>query len=377
MIDPELFFNELQNSGVDLLTGVPDSLFSNFTDYVISSTTHCKHITAANEGNALAIAAGYYLSTGKISLVYLQNSGLGNIVNPLTSLTDAEIYSIPVLLMIGWRGEPGIKDEPQHIKQGRITESQMKLLEIPYWIINSDSDYSSILKDVFSALKKADSPVALLVRKNTFSKKADQNVKPQSAHLMREEAIKQLLELSAPEDVFVSTTGKTSRELYELRKARGESNKDFLMVGSMGHTSSMACGIALGCPERRVVCLDGDGSLLMHMGSLPVIGGITPTNLVHVLLNNSAHDSVGGQPTIADKINFRSLAASCNYTHYFFADTLEGIVSSWNELQKLEGPVLLEIRVRTGSRENLGRPDKSPLENKLAFMEFIRKKNGF
>lgn len=284
MIEPSSFYNELKKEEIDFFVGVPDSLLKNFCSFVDDNIEKDNHIIAANEGNAISIASGYHLATKKIPVVYMQNSGLGNCINPLTSLADKEVYSIPMLLIIGWRGEPGKKDEPQHLKQGRITREQLKILDIDYFVIDENTDEKSCLEKVIKRINKNSSPVAILVRENTFKKYKLKNKQKTIYKLKREEAIEEIINLSNDSDIFISTTGKTSRELYEIRKNKGDAQKDFLTVGSMGHVSSIALGVAIGLKKQRVICLDGDGSLIMHLGSLPIIGAISPKNLIHVIL---------------------------------------------------------------------------------------------
>ncbi len=372
MISPADLFAALDRIDIDFYAGVPDSLLKSFCAYVEDHAEAGRHVITANEGNAVALATGYHLATGRVGAVYLQNSGLGNTVNPLTSLTDAEVYSIPMCLIVGWRGEPGVADEPQHIKQGRITPTQLELLDIPYWEVHADTDLDAMMPEVAQALRERMAPVALLVRKNAFAAHKSQRQQLAFGTLSREDALRCLLESGETSDILVSTTGKTSRELFELRKARGESPRDFLTVGGMGHTASIALGVALGQTSRRVVCLDGDGSSLMHLGAWPVIGSLKPKNLVHVLLNNAAHESVGGQPTVGDQVDFERVARSCGYTGYFRAETVEEIASVWPSLRNLDGPILFEIRIKTGSRDDLGRPTSTPIQNKEAFMRHVR-----
>ena len=348
----------------------PDSLLKDFCAYIDDHGKKDKHIITANEGNAIALAAGYHLSTGKNGVVYLQNSGIGNIINPLTSIADKEVYRIPMLLIIGWRGEPNIKDEPQHIKQGRITPDQLDLLEIPYQIANHGSDPFELAEWSDEKLAKTSAPVAILIRKGTFANYKSSRGTVKKATLKREEALDKLLELAGNSSI-ISTTGKTSREVFELRVKRGENQRDFLTVGGMGHTSSIALGVAMGQKNKKVVCIDGDGSALMHLGSLPIIGSIKPKNLIHVLLNNGAHESVGGQPTVADKIDLHAIAMACGYSAYYVAETIEEISSAWKKLSTTQGPVMIEIKITTGSRDDLGRPTSSPLENKQAFMKWL------
>ena len=366
------FFEALKSRGVDLFTGVPDSLLKNFCFYLKDHGQTDSHIITANEGNAIALAAGYHLSTGKIGAVYLQNSGIGNTINPLVSLTDPDVYRIPLLMIIGWRGEPGIKDEPQHIKQGSITLQQLKLLDIPYWILDSSSDLDIVLTDVFLSIHDSGSPAAVVIRKDTFMDyNSTLTIQPIS-ELQRENALRKLLDLIHSKDIIVSTTGKTSRELFELRFKRGDSQRDFFTVGSMGHTSSIALGVALGIPKRRVICLDGDGSMLMHLGAVPIIGNVKPSNFIHILLNNGAHESVGGQPTVANEIDFEAIALACGYRHYHQANDQNSIENCWHVIEAQQGPIFFEIKTCIGSREDLGRPSFSPEQNKHFFIEHAR-----
>jgi phosphonopyruvate decarboxylase len=369
MIKPEDMYLALKNRGVELFAGVPDSLLKNFCAYVDDNCNSSEHIITANEGNAIALASGFHLSTGKVAVVYMQNSGLGNAINPLTSLTDPEVYKIPLLMMIGWRGEPGVKDEPQHIKQGRITPAQLELLEIPYWVLDADSDYEKVLSEVFEKLNTHNAPVALLVRKNTYANYKIKDKPKQKSILKREEVLRKLLMLINPDDLLVSTTGLTSRELFELRVERDELQRDFLTVGAMGHTASIALGVALGNPNKHVICIDGDGSVLMHLGAMPIIGSLKPPNFLHILLNNGAHESVGGQPTVAENIDFSATSRAFGYQAYYLATNVEELEQCWNNINKQQGPVLLEVRICTGFRDNLARPTSTPEENKKAFMD--------
>lgn len=369
MIEPRKFFEAINARGVSLYAGVPDSLLANFCAYVDENGGQNRHLITANEGNAVAIAMGYYMATGQVAAVYMQNSGLGNTVNPLASLADPEVYNVPMLLIIGWRGEPGTKDEPQHVKQGRITLGQLDVLEIPYWVIDADSDVAIILDAAFAEMAGRNAPVALVVRKETFANYAPKRSMVELSGLVREAALEQLLALCEKDDLVVATTGKTSREVFELRARTGQAQRDFLTVGGMGHTSSISLGVAIGQPSRRVICLDGDGSLLMHMGAMPVIAACKPRRFIHVLLNNGAHESVGGQATVAREVDFAKLADSVGYAGYAEASDVDSLVKAWNTLVKVEGPVLLEIKIRIGSRDDLGRPTSGTVQNKLAFME--------
>ncbi len=369
MLSLSAFFNTLKENGIDFFTGVPDSLLKSFNAYVCDHCVPEKHVLAANEGNAIGLAAGYHLATAKTGAVYMQNSGLGNCINPLTSLTDASVYRIPVLLIIGWRGEPGVKDEPQHIKQGLITPAQLELIGIPFWVLSSDSDFKQDLFKAISELKKRNSPVALLIRKGAFEEYPNTNVKAVHSSMKREDALRLLLDLLTPEDLIISTTGKTSRELFELRRSRGEDPRDFLMVGSMGHASSIAMGAALGRPDRRVVCLDGDGAMIMHLGALPIIGFNHLKKFIHILLNNASHESVGGQSTCADKMDFEAISLACGYQNYFLAESTDTMRAAWPMISDAAGPIFFEICICTGSRKDLGRPIDSAEQNKKKFMD--------
>lgn len=369
MIEPKNFFDAMAIHGIELYAGVPDSLLANFCAYLDDVGDREKHLITANEGNAIAVAMGYHLSTGKVAAVYMQNSGLGNAVNPLTSLTDPDVYRVPLVLIIGWRGEPGIEDEPQHIKQGRITLSQLEVLGIPSWIIDAETDVNSTLDLVFKDLRHRNAPVAIVVRKDTFAKYHPQKNDDVQPKFTREDALEQVLLLCESDDLIISNTGKASREIFELRVKHGKKPSDFLTVGGMGHTSSIALGMAIGQPQRRVVCLDGDGSLIMHMGCLPVIANYQPNKFTHVLLNNGSHDSVGGQATSSNVIDFSQLAKAVGYKSYEFASDVDSLKKSWSRISNSQGPVLLEIKISKGSRSNLGRPTTTAEENKRLFME--------
>ncbi len=376
MISSRYFFDLLKEKGFTVYTGVPDSLLKDFCAYVTDNTSAKDHIIAANEGNAIALASGYHLATGKIGVVYLQNSGLGNCINPLTSLTDKEIYSLPLLLLIGWRAEPGKKDEPQHRKMGRITLPLLEVLEIPYDVLPEDEEeVKKVVQKATEHLNNNKTPYALVVREGTFDSYSLQTKQETNFPLIREEAIKVVVSSLSKEDIIVSTTGKTSRELFEFRKATGPGyHQDFLTVGSMGHSSAIALGIALQKPNQKVYCFDGDGALIMHMGVLSTMGKLQPSNFYHIVFNNFAHDSVGGQPTAADAMDIPALAKANGYKEVFQAQTAEEIRHCLLRMRNTTGPVLLEIRCNKGARKDLGRPTQSPLENKKQFMEFLQGK---
>lgn len=370
MISPGHFVRELRGHGIQLFAGVPDSLLASLCAYIDDHAAPGEHLITANEGNAVAVAAGYHLATGRTAAVYLQNSGLGNTVNPLTSILDADVYRVPLLLIVGWRGEPGVHDEPQHVKQGRISRQQLEVLDVPHWVVDATTDPAAVIRAAVEELRRRGSPVALLVRQGSFADYTRRKREDGGATLGREEALQEILALCDPRDLVVATTGKTSREVFSIRQQRGEPMRDFLTVGGMGHTASIALGVALGAPTRRVMCLDGDGSLLMHLGAVPVIGDVAPRNLVHVLLNNAAHESVGGQRTVAGCVDFAAIARACGYLGYLCAASREEIRAAWPGLAAQPGPVLFEIKIKVGSRKDLGRPTSLPQENKAAFMKF-------
>ena len=373
MIEVKEAYDALIESGVDMFTGVPDSLLKNFCAYV-TDTADCKsHVIAANEGNAVGIAAGHYLATGHPALVYMQNSGLGNTVNPLLSLADEKVYSIPMVLMIGWRGEPGVHDEPQHVKQGEVTLALLEAMQIPYEVLE---DISQIKKMVALAMERK-APTALVIRKGTFGSYKLKNASHNDNPLSREEALKLVVSHLRKDDVIVSTTGKLSRELFELREARKEGHgHDFLTVGSMGHSSSIALGIALEKPKHRIFCFDGDGAFIMHTGALGINASMKPRNFFHILFNNGAHESVGGQPTIGFRLDATGIAKASGYRHVLTATTQEEMIDALQQLEHLDGPVLLELRVAINSRDDLGRPTTTPIENKEAFMHELTKPKG-
>lgn len=374
MIRPQFLCDLLKVNGTDFFTGVPDSLLKNFCAYLTDALDVQHHIIAANEGCAVGVASGHYFATNTIPLVYMQNSGQGNTVNPLLSLADADVYSVPLLLMIGWRGEPGGEcDEPQHVKQGRVTCALLDAMGIPYVILETDEKKAAIqIADAYKSMRERSAPFALVVRKGCFAPYTLQLNESVAAEMSREQAIEQIIAHTPSNAVFISTTGMASRELYELReKHRQKHDRDFLTVGSMGYASQIALGIALCKSDRTVICIDGDGAVLMHLGGLSTIGTQKPKNMVHIVLNNGAHDSVGGQPTVGRKINLRAIAESCGYNHTICVRTKEELTAALTGVVADMGPVFIEILVTKGSRPDLGRPKSSPIENKKAFMTLL------
>jgi len=367
MIQTKEFYDYLLKKNMDFFVGVPDSLLKNLCACIKENSDGKRNIIAANEGNAIAIAAGHYMSSNKYGVVYMQNSGIGNAVNPLLSLTDEEVYNIPMLLIIGWRGEPNIKDEPQHKKQGKVTLPLLETMNIEYKIL--EENYEKQIDDCFEYMEKMKKPIALVVRKNMFS-----DYKTQKAiskyDITREEALECILEELNDDDFVVSTTGKTSREIFELREKNDEGHSnDFLTVGSMGHTASIAFGMSLNT-EKNIYCIDGDGSFIMHMGGFAVIANNTNQNFKYILINNGAHESVGGQPTVAFNINIEQILKAVGFDNVVSAITKEEIKMGMNQLNN-HGLNAMVVYTKQGSRENLGRPTTTPIENKEALMKKI------
>ena len=374
MLRPSFFIDTLREQGIDFFAGVPDSLLKNICAYIADNIDDKHNIITANEGGAVALAAGYHLGTGKIGCVYMQNSGEGNAVNPLASLTDKEVYHIPVLLLIGWRGRPGIHDEPQHVKQGKITTGLLNVLGINYEVLNKEEDFAKKQIDkAINSIRTTGEAFALVVEKDTFDSYTLQNVVKNDYKMSREEAI-QTVAASIPDNaVIVSTTGMISRELFEYRAAMGQGHeRDFLTVGSMGHASMIALGIALQHPERKVYCFDGDGASIMHMGNMAIVGSKHPDNYVHIVFNNGAHDSVGGQPTVGHEIDLVEIAYAMHYQHACCVWTKEMLDKALNDMFT-DGLQLIEVRVKKGNRKDLGRPTTTPIQNKEALMDFLKK----
>ena len=399
MVEGGKFVDELKSAGVDFFAGVPDSLLKSFCAYV---TDKCgeSHVIAANEGGAIGLAAGHYLATGMPALVYMQNSGQGNAVNPLASLADSDVYSIPMVLLVGWRGEPGVKDEPQHVKQGKVTISLLETLGIPTEILPDDEAAALELTRKMVERAKAEScPVALVVRKGLFAEYKLQNKKPDIATLPREQAIEGVLKALPKDAVVVSTTGMISREVYETRERLGQNHsRDFLTVGSMGHASMIALGIAKAQPNRKVYCLDGDGASIMQMGNMAIVGQSGCSNLTHIVFNNAAHDSVGGQPTVGGEIDFEKIAEELGYNvlqspqdQYVnpqgigvddVASGMRWLISMEEQFNQHKSesvdeltrkPNFVLFKVAKGARKDLGRPKEPPQVNKILFMETLSK----
>lgn len=362
--------------GSDFYTGVPDSQLKALCDYLMNLYGIDKkhHIIAANEGNCVALAAGYHLATGKVPVVYMQNSGEGNIINPVASLLNDKVYAIPMVFIVGWRGEPGIHDEPQHIYQGEVTIKLLEDMGIKTFVIGMETTDEELFcaMESFRNVLAAGKNVAFVIRKGAIT--YDGEVEYINGNTMlREEIIRHIVMVSG-EDPIISTTGKASRELFETRTTNGQSHQyDFLTVGSMGHSSSIALGIALHKPDMKIWCVDGDGAALMHMGALAVIGANSPENLIHVVINNGAHETVGGMPTVASKIDFVAMAKACGYPNAVAVDTIEQLDEELGSAKARHGLSFIEAKCSIGARSNLGRPTTTALENKRNFMNYLEK----
>ena len=363
--------------GSEFYTGVPDSQLKAMCNYLMSTygIDPKHHIIAANEGNCTALAAGYHLATGKVPVVYMQNSGEGNIINPVASLLSDKVYAIPTIFVIGWRGEPGIHDEPQHIYQGEVTVRLLEDMDIKPFIVGKETteeELNSVMEE-FRKILADGKDVAFVIRKGALS--YDGKIKYENRNTMTREEIIQHIVKASGEDPIVSTTGKASRELFETREANGQSHKyDFLTVGSMGHSSSIALGVAINKPDTKVWCVDGDGAVLMHMGSMAVLGANAPKNMIHVIINNGAHETVGGMPTVASKIDLVSIAKACGYPNAVCVDSFEALDQELEAAKDRDELSMIEVKCSIGAREDLGRPTTTTLENKKNFMVYLEEK---
>ncbi len=364
--------------GADFYTGVPDSQLKALCNYLMNTygIDPKHHVIAANEGNCTALAAGYHLATGKVPVVYMQNSGEGNIINPVASLLNDKVYAIPVMFVIGWRGEPGIHDEPQHIYQGEVTVRLLEDMGIKTYILGKETTEEELreaMKDFESVLAEG-KDVAFVIRKGalTYDGKV---VYKNDNEMKREEIIRHIIQVSG-EDPVVSTTGKASRELFELREAFGQSHKyDFLTVGSMGHSSSIALGIAAQKPDTKIWCIDGDGAVLMHMGAMAVLGSEHPENMIHIVINNGAHETVGGMPTVAAGVDLPAVAKACGYPFAVSVDSFESLDSELKAAKARHALTLIEVKCAIGARDDLGRPTTTAKENKENFMEYLKERS--
>ncbi len=361
--------------GADFYTGVPDSQLKALCDHLMSvyGIDPKHHIIAANEGCCTALAAGYYLATGKVPVVYMQNSGEGNMINPVASLLNDKVYAIPMVFIIGWRGEPGTHDEPQHIYQGEVTLKLLKDMDIASFIVGRETTEDEVKKAMsdFRDILASGKDAAFVIRKGALTDAPEVEYKNHNT-MVREEIIRHIVKVSG-EDPIISTTGKASRELFETRAANGQSHKyDFLTVGSMGHASSIALGVAIHKSNRRIWCVDGDGAVLMHMGSMAVLGANKPKNLIHVVINNEAHETVGGMPTVAKSIDFVAIAKACGYPNAVCVDRFEDLDKELEAAKSRSELSFIEVKCSIGARKDLGRPTTTALENKQNFMAYLK-----
>lgn len=360
--------------GADFYTGVPDSQLKALCNYLMDTygIHRSHHVIAANEGNCAALAAGYHLATGKYPVVYMQNSGEGNIINPVASLLNDQVYAIPMIFIIGWRGEPGIHDEPQHIYQGQVTVKLLEDMDIESFVIGRDTPDEEVaaVMEKYRKLLAAGKDVAFVIRKGALT--YDGKVEYKNCNTMVREEIIHHIVCASGKDPIISTTGKASRELFEIREANGQGHKyDFLTVGSMGHSSSIALGVALNKPGTRVWCVDGDGAVLMHMGAMAVIGANRPKNLIHVVINNGAHETVGGMPTVAGQVDLVGIARACGYPSAVSVSSFEELDRELEKAKERQELSLIEVKCAIGARDDLGRPTTTALENKENFMEYL------
>ena len=361
--------------GSDFFAGVPDSQLKPLCNYLMYKygVDSKHHIIGANEGNCTAIAAGYHLATGKIPVVYMQNSGEGNIINPVASLLCDKVYGIPVIFIIGWRGEPNVPDEPQHIFQGEVTLKLLCDMDISSFVISDSTTEEQIIEKMreYNNILDKGKSVAFVIRKGalTYNTKVEYHNK---YDMYREEIIRHIVSKSG-KDPIISTTGKASRELFEIRTANGQSHKyDFLTVGSMGHSSSIALGIALNKPNQRIWCIDGDGAALMHMGAMAIIGANNPNNFIHLVINNGSHETVGGMPTVAENVDLVKIAKACGYKNSICVDNFVDLDDQLQKAKEKWELSFIEIKCCIGARQNLGRPTTTAIENKSNFIEYLK-----
>ncbi len=372
MIDPKLYLDTLFDEGVSFFAGVPDSLLKDFCACVTASVKKEDHVITSNEGAAIGLAIGRHIGSGELPMVYLQNSGLGNIVNPLLSLASPQVYGIPMLILLGWRGEPGVKDEPQHVHQGSAMIDMLDSMNVPSIILSNDfEEASKQTKNAARQSKKLSAPIALIARKGIFKDYEIDKVKS-NMEMKREDAIIEAINSIEPNAAVISTTGMASRELFEYRalKEMGHS-RDFLTVGGMGHANQIGLGLASSQPNRPVYCFDGDGAALMHMGSLAIIGQSRRDNFIHILINNGVHGSVGGQPTVGFEIDFCKIAEACGYSYTAKIKKRNKIKEAIEKSRQIKGPCFIEIQTSPENKKNIGRPTSTPKENKEELIKFL------
>jgi len=376
MVNQDKLFSSLQDLGIRFFTGVPDSLLNDFCLYLCRNYDKEHHVMAANEGNAIGIAAGNYMATGHIPVVYMQNSGIGNATNPLLSLAHQTVYSVPMILVIGWRGDPAINDHAQHKKQGELTPVLMKDMDIPYEILDDDDTVIEKFAWAHRTAKEISSPVALIAKKGILTQKEKHQEYPESTLMNREEAIAAVIDVFGSDAIYLATTGRATRELHEQLKLKGiAEGHEFLNVGSMGHVSSVALGMAIACPDKKIVVFDGDAAAVMHMGSLATIGRYQPKNLIHIVLNNGVNESVGGQPSCGYIADLTGVAKSCGYqTVSHLIESKEDVVRNMDIIDGSDKPVFFDIHVRQGIRKDMPKLDIDHLKERHNLMSYLIKK---
>lgn len=369
----DVFYNQMTERGFDFFTGLPDSLLTDLIQCISEKHDPRKYVIGANEGTSMGLATGWHLATKKYPVLIMQNSGLGNIVNPFLSLVDPRVYKIPMLLLLAWRGEPGKKDEPQHKVQGEVMTSLLSDLGITYEVLPDFEEGSASALDLAkSHLQNKGSPFAFLIRRSTFLPYKRKEDVPSKYELSREEALDFLVDHIGKFDAIISGAGLTSRELLEFRDSRGPVlGQDFYCLGAKGHASSIAMGVALAKPSKMVYILDGDGSFFMHMGAAPQIGARKLSNLRHIIFNNHVHESAGGMPSAGDCIDFVKLAQGSGYTYAGSASTKQEIKQHLDNMKNLNGSGLLEIKIRSFTRKDLKQLRVDPKDNKDQFMKFL------
>lgn len=375
MVNQDKLFYSLQELGIRFFTGVPDSLLNDFCLYLCHHYTNEQHVMAANEGNAIGIAAGNYMATGNIPVVYMQNSGIGNATNPLLSLAHPTVYSVPMILVIGWRGDPNIKDHAQHKKQGELTPVLMTDMDIPYEILDDDETVIERFKWAYNKAKELSAPVALIAKKGILTQKEKHQEYPESTLMNREEAISAVIDVLGSDAIYLATTGRATRELHEQLAMKGiESGHEFLNVGSMGHVSSVALGMAIARPDKKIVVFDGDAAAVMHMGSLATNGRYQPKNLIHIVLNNGVNESVGGQPSSGLIIDLTSIAKACGYqTPESYIEKKEDLQAAVQELSDKNHLCLIDVHVRQGIRKDMPKLSIDHKAQKKDLMESLMK----
>lgn len=373
MVNQQSLFEALDRLGVKFFTGVPDSLLNDFCLYMTNNIPDSRHVMAANEGNAIGIAAGSYMATGNIPLVYMQNSGIGNATNPLLSLTHNCVYGIPMILVIGWRGDPSINDHAQHKKQGELTPVLMKDMDIPYEILDNDDTVIEKFTWAVTKAKEISSPVALIAKKAILTQKEKKQQYPESILMNREEAISAVIDVFGEDAIYLGTTGRATREVHEQLKMHGiGEGHEWQNVGSMGHVSSVGLGLALACPDKKIVVFDGDAAAVMHMGALATNCRYKASNLIHIVLNNGVNESVGGQQSAGQLIDLTGVAKSCGYRNIGHAvENKEELQQVMRTLPGDDMPAFVDVHVRQGIRPDMPKLNIDHKAQKEALMKYI------